>query len=59
MNLDIIAGNLPDLIELSDIPFANFANKGLFEDLNPFIDADQEITLVPAFRKVLLTDDYL
>ncbi len=45
MNNDIVTGNLPDLISLnSNLPVASYFNKGVFADLNQFID-DEEIGL--------------
>lgn len=41
LNTEILAGNLPDLLDVSDaIPLRQYAAKGLLEDLWPFIDAD-------------------
>lgn len=60
LNVQIIAGNIPDLIEVWDnVPFGAFAAKGLFEDLNPYFDSDPEVALLPSVRRVLSTDDKL
>jgi len=60
LNVQIIAGNIPDIIETTyDIPFDSFAGKGLFEDLNPYIDNDPEIALVPTIHRILSTEDSL
>jgi hypothetical protein len=59
LNVEIIAGKIPDLIMTSGIPFDSYAAKGLFEDLNPYIDADPDITLVPVVRRAMSTGDAL
>lgn len=44
LNLDIISGNIPDiLISDSSIPVENYISKGVFTDLYPFIDSDSEL----------------
>lgn len=60
LNIDIIAGNIPDLINISDImPFDSYVAKGLLEDLNPYFDADNEVKLLPQIRKAMLRDGKL
>ena len=43
LNTEIIAGRVPDILDLSDVPFEVYAARGLFVDLNPFLDADTEL----------------
>lgn len=44
LNLDIISGNIPDiLISDSSIPVENYISKGIFADMYPFIDSDSEL----------------
>ena len=43
LNTEIIAGRIPDLMDTSSIPFDTYAARGLFVDMNPFLDADPEI----------------
>ena len=44
LNTEILAGNMPDLLDLSDeIPLRRYASRGLLEDLWPFIDSDPEL----------------
>ena len=60
LNLQIIAGNTPDLIQIATVfPFDNFVTKGLFEDLNPFFDNDPEVALVPTIHRILSSDEKL
>jgi ABC-type glycerol-3-phosphate transport system substrate-binding protein len=54
LNLDILSGNIPDVIMLAnDMPFENYVNKGLFADLYEFIDADPDISRDDFFRNLL------
>ncbi|HKM04462.1 MAG TPA: extracellular solute-binding protein [Lachnospiraceae bacterium] len=44
LNADIVSGKVPDIIILNDsLPIKSYASKGLFEDLNTFIEKDKEI----------------
>lgn len=40
---DIIAGKIPDIIDITSMDINNFMAKGLFEDLSPYIEKDKEI----------------
>lgn len=42
MNTDIIAGNIPDIFDLKELPVEQYAAKGLLEDLTPFFAKDEE-----------------
>lgn len=39
---DMLAGKVADIICTSELPFTNYANKGLFADLYPFMEADAD-----------------
>ena len=41
---DIIAGNVPDILETSNIDLRNYVAKGLLEDLTTFMDSDDTVT---------------
>ena len=43
MNLDIISGNVPDIVDLSFLPKDLYIKKGLFTDLSDFMDKDDEV----------------
>jgi ABC-type glycerol-3-phosphate transport system substrate-binding protein len=43
LNLDIISGNIPDIILLDGLPYHNYAKHGMLEDLYPYIEADNEL----------------
>ncbi|MDR0936292.1 MAG: extracellular solute-binding protein [Oscillospiraceae bacterium] len=59
LTAEIIAGTVPDIIMTQGIPFDSWAVKGLFENLAPYIDAEAELELVPAYRTALSTGDAL
>lgn len=40
---DITAGHIPDIFDLDNMPFKQYAAKGVFEDLWPWIDGDTEL----------------
>lgn len=45
LNTDIVSGNVPDILQLnSSLPVESYIAKGLFEDLYPYIDSDEEIS---------------
>jgi hypothetical protein len=44
-NTDILAGNVPDVLLIdAQMPYGNYANKGIFADLYPLIDKDREVS---------------
>lgn len=46
LNADIVSGKVPDILLLnSNMPSESYISKGLFADLKPFIEADEEIEL--------------
>lgn len=59
LNTDIVSGKVPDIILLNEnMPVDSYINKGLFADLLPFIEKDEEIdqadlmpNVVEAFSK--------
>ncbi len=53
-NNDITTGKIPDIIQISsEMPYQNYAAKGLFADLYPLLDAD------PAFDRANLYENVL
>ena len=50
---DIMAGNAPDIIALDSVPVSILAEKGLLEDLYPFVDGDPEFSREEFFPNVL------
>ncbi|MDR3149150.1 MAG: extracellular solute-binding protein, partial [Oscillospiraceae bacterium] len=60
--LDVTAGKIPDIIDVSTLPAERLAQKGLFEDLYPMMDADAEINrsvIYPSILKALEIDGQL
>ena len=43
-NADLLAGDVPDIMDLSSVPVEKYISKGLLEDLYPLIDADKELS---------------
>ncbi|MBQ6889076.1 MAG: extracellular solute-binding protein [Lachnospiraceae bacterium] len=44
LNTDIVSGNIPDILVLNaSLPIESYKAKGLFEDLYPYIDGDEEM----------------
>lgn len=50
---EIMAGNMPDLFVLDQMPYRQLAAKGLLEDLYPYLDADAELKREDFFPSVL------
>ena len=63
LNTEIMAGNLPDLILMDNqMPYEQYAAKGILEDLYPYIDSDSEISrddFFPTVMKALEVDGKL
>ena len=43
LSAEIIAGNIPDILDVSNLPFNQYAAKGMLMDLYPLIDADPDL----------------
>lgn len=54
LNTDLASGNVPDiLLPNAQLPMASYVAKGLFEDLYPYIDGDQELERDNFFSNIL------
>ncbi len=53
LTTEILAGNVPDLLSLDNLPYTQLAKKGLLEDLYPYLDADGELSREDFFETVL------
>ena len=54
LNTEILAGNLPDMLILNgQMPYEQYAAKGILEDLYPYIDSDSEISREDFFPTVM------
>lgn len=52
-NNEIIAGRIPDIINITDGTEEFYAAKGIFEDLNPYLDGEKGINREDYFSNVL------
>ena len=56
LGTDIISGDTPDIYDLERLPARMLANRGLFEDLRPFLDSDARISytdIIPSVAKAM------
>lgn len=53
LNTEIMAGNVPDIIDINGLNYVQLASKGIIEDLYPYIDADPELNRDDFFANVL------
>lgn len=59
LGLDIAAGDAPDVYDLTALPVSRYIQKGLLEDLYPFLDADETLAredFFPALLAAMETD---
>lgn len=52
-NLDITSGNIPDIIDLSNMPIEIYTKKGILEDLYSYINTDPDINMEDYFENIL------
>ena len=55
LNNEIVSGQAPDILDLSDINTANFISKGILTDLSPYLDADREVSRDDLVSSILET----
>ena len=53
LTTEIMAGDMPDLLDLDGLPYVQLAAKGLLEDLYPWLDGDGELSREDFFENVL------
>lgn len=53
LTTEIMAGNVPDILDLDGLPVEQMIAKGLLEDLYPYIDSDPELSRDQFFPSVL------
>lgn len=53
LKTELMAGDTPDLLDLTDLPYSHLAARGLLEDLYPYIDADNELSREDFFENIL------
>ncbi|MEG1190689.1 MAG: extracellular solute-binding protein [Oscillospiraceae bacterium] len=62
LNTEIISGKVPDLIDVSNLPYKQYAAKGLLEDIYTFIDKDPDLSkedFIPSIIKASETEGKL
>ena len=50
---EIMSGQMPDLLNLYELPYRQMASKGLLEDLYPYLDSDKELKREDFFPNLL------
>ncbi len=59
MNLDIVSGNMPDLLSIQDgVPFKSYGEKGFLRDLGPWLE-EEGIELLPQLLRAGTVDGKL
>lgn len=43
LNTEMMSGNIPDILDLENLPIRTYISKGLLEDLWPYIEADPDL----------------
>lgn len=59
-NADIVAGNVPDIISLNNLPIEQYVAKGLLEDLTPYFDKDSDVKtgdIIPSVAEAMKIDN--
>lgn len=62
MNMDILAGDVPDIICLNNLPTDQYIQKGILENLTPYFNKDSEINTSDILDPILnatMVDDKL
>ena len=52
LTTELLAGNVPDIIDLSGLPYTQLASKGILADLYPYIDSDKGFSREDFFQNV-------
>lgn len=61
-NTDVLAGNVPDILYLRDMPVERYVAKGVLEDLNPYLDKDDVVKrddIIPSVLSAIEDDGKL
>lgn len=53
LTTELAAGNMPDILDLTELPYSQLAAKGILEDIYPYIDADKDLKREDFFENVL------
>jgi len=57
LSTDIISGNIPDILDVSQLPVQQYAARNLLVDLNPFIDSDPNLNRSDLFESVFSANE--
>ena len=57
LNTEIVAGNVPDILDTGNLPLAQYAAKGILEDLWPYIENDPDIGRDSLMERPFLADE--
>ena len=58
LNNDIIAGNIPDIIDMSGLDFDTYASKGILADIGKLMDADSTFNRSEYLENILKATEY-
>ena len=62
VNAEFAAGNIPDIMDLNGLSYEQYAEKGIFEDLTPYYEKDDAVSvddILPSVRKAMEIDGKL
>lgn len=57
MNTEVIAGNVPDILDVSYVSLNQYIGKGLLENLTPYMERDEEISMqdmIPSVSETIM-----
>ncbi len=57
LNTEIVAGKVPDLLDTTSLPLAQYGAKGVLEDLWPFIENDPDLGREAVMERVLQANE--
>jgi hypothetical protein len=58
LDMDILGGNAPDIISLSNLSARKYASKGVLADLYPLLDEDAQLERGDLFENILKMGEY-
>lgn len=58
LNNDIIAGNIPDIIDMNGLDFDTYASKGILADIGKLMDADSTFNRSEYLENILKATEY-
>ena len=58
LTTEILAGNVPDILYLNNLPVQQLSAKGLLEDLTPYMNSDPDIDVSDFFENILEAAKY-